>query len=138
VPVGEPVAAEPIVEPSFVVAEEAEVPEEAVVVETTAEPVAVVEPGGAVEAVTEAPVTSDSNVVASDDAPEAALTNAAPAEAPEAQAMEEHTGDAADDAPETYVEVLPRTTPTPEESGRAEALRNLRMRRNARFSPDQS
>jgi hypothetical protein len=37
-----------------------------------------------------------------------------------------------------FVDVLPRTSTTPEESGRAEALRNLRARRSSRFSPDQT
>jgi hypothetical protein len=37
-----------------------------------------------------------------------------------------------------FVDVLPRPAPTAEESGRAEALRNLRARRSSRFTPDQS
>lgn len=132
-----PVAEEPVVEPSYVAAE----PEDAVLEEETIveaadaadaegapEHVAAGEPAGAVQTVAVSePDVPDEDVVVRDDHHEPAPAEE-PIERPEAPTVDE-------DGSETYVEVLPRTSP--EESGRAEALRNLRMRRNSRLSSDE-
>jgi hypothetical protein len=87
------------------------------------------------------PVES-SDIVVDDSGDESSAIDAPPGPETGDVAQSADQAAAGDDSVEgeraQFVDVLPRTSTSPEESGRAEALRNLRARRSSRMSSDQS